>query len=499
MRQGLMTSRFWIAAIAVTLAAALTVIVIQIRTGSDEVAQAVEPTVGEGLSPLSDRRVVTGWIPYYDLEEGVASVTSKPSVISEVSAFWYRATQKSQVRAMTGNWRPESDLTAAIDELHLSGVAVFATVKDDGFNGPMMWRLLSDADKRNKLVDSVVSMVERTGADGAEIDFEGMNFEGTAKQRTGIKRLFPVFLKRLQEELHRDDAVLAIALPARRSASDPNWEVIDYDAIGKVVDRARVMTYDYHVQEGNPGPIGPYAWTRDVMENARHQFRGVPLSIGTFAIGYNWYVRTLRGNCPDAVEGSTAPTHSQVLGLADDYNARILWSKDAREHHFDYRRPYPEHGRCVTLRRVWFGDARSAEERLRLANRLGIQGIVVWPLGYEDPRLWTRARSVAASINPAPAKIAISAPNSVLEGEPFDIAGRFSVSGTPLADIEAALQRRIPGRSWSTVDTVITGAAGRATVATSSQRTFEWRWRIAASWDWRQSFSPDTRVSVTQP
>ena len=499
MRHGLMTNRFMTASIAVALASALTVLVVQIRGNSDDVAHAVEPTVGAGLSPLSDRRVVTGWIPYYDLEEGVASVTSKPSVISEVSAFWYRATEKSLVRPMAGNWHPESDLTAAIDELHLSGVAVFATVKDDGFNGPMMWRLLSDADKRNKLVDSVVSMVERTGADGAEIDFEGMNFEGTAKQRTGIKRLFPVFLKRLQEQLHRDDAVLAIALPARRSASDPHWEVIDYDAIGKVADRARVMTYDYHVASGDPGPIGPYAWTRDVMEHARRQFRGVPLSIGTVAYGYNWYVKTLRGNCPNEVKGSTAPTHSQVMGLANDYNAKILWSKDAREHHFDYRRPYAEHGRCVTLRRVWFGDAKSAEERLRLANRLGIQGIAVWPFGFEDPRLWARARTVAASINPAPAKITISAPTSVIEGEAFDIAGRFTVNGTPLAGVDAALQRRIPGRTWSTVDVVTTGAAGRATAATSSQRTFEWRWRIAASWDWRPSYSPDTRVSVTQP
>ena len=155
------------------------------------------------------------------------------------------------------------------------------------------------------------------------IAFEEMNFEGSAKQRTGIKKLYPVFLEQLQAKLNARDALLSVALPPRRSASDPYWEVIDYDAIGKVVDRARVMTYDYHVPTGAPGPIGPYGWTRDAMEYAHNQFRGVPLSVGTPVYGYNWYLKTVRGSCPSSVKGPTIPTHGQILTLADDYNADV--------------------------------------------------------------------------------------------------------------------------------------------------------------------------------
>lgn len=496
-----MGTRASIKVVAVTLSCvtAFSAVLLGSRLAADDQAQALQPAVGEGLSPLSERRVVTGWIPYYDLEEGVASVTARPSVIAEVSAFWYRATEKSQVRPMAGNWHPEPDLIAAIGELHASGVAVFATVKDDGFNGPEMWRLLSSQQRRNALIDAVATMVERTGADGAEIDFEGMNFGGTAKQRTGIKRLFPAFLGRLQERLHRDDALLSIALPPRRSASDPFWEVIDYDAIGKVVDRARVMTYDYHVPSGDPGPIGPYGWTRDVIEHAKGQFRGVPVSIGTVAQGYNWYVKTLQGRCPNSVKDPTVPTHGQVLDLADDYNANVQWSKEAREYHYDYRRPYTEHGNCVTLRRVWFGDARSANERLLLAKRLGVQGIAVWPFGFEDSRLWARARDVAESINPGAAKAVIAAPSAAVAGDDFEVTGRLTVKGTPVVGEPVILQKRVPGRTWSQASEVITTTNGLLTAPASAQRTLDWRWKVPAGWDWRVSYSPARRVVVSQP
>jgi spore germination protein YaaH len=485
--------------VTLVFATALGGVLLGSRWAPGDRAVALEPAVGEGLSPLSERRVVTGWIPYYDLEEGIASVTARPSVIAEVSAFWYRATEKSQVRPMAGNWHPEADLISAIDELHASGVAVLATVKDDGFNGPEMWRLLSSQQRRNALVTEVTTMVERTGADGAEIDFEGMNFVGTAKQRTGIKRLFPIFLERLQERLHQENALLSVALPPRRSASDPFWEVIDYDAIGKVVDRAKVMTYDYHVPAGNPGPIGPYGWTREVVEHAKRQFRAVPISIGTMAQGYNWYVKTLRGQCPNSVKGPTVPTHGQVLDLANDYNAKVQWSRDAREYHYDYRRPYSEYGNCVTLRRVWFGDARSANERLLLAKRLGVQGIAVWPFGFEDSRLWARARDVAESIKPGTAKAGIGGATSVAPGESFEVTGRITVKGTPVVGEPVVLQKRVPGRSWGPVSETVTGADGRLTVLVSAQRTLDWRWKVPAGWDWQLSYSPPRRVVVSQP
>ncbi|MCZ3389771.1 MAG: hypothetical protein LH645_11815 [Actinomycetia bacterium] len=53
---------------------------------------APSPTTTVGLSPLSERRVVTGWISHRDFSAGIASVVAHADVVSEISPFWYRAT-----------------------------------------------------------------------------------------------------------------------------------------------------------------------------------------------------------------------------------------------------------------------------------------------------------------------------------------------------------------------------------------------------------------------
>ena len=46
---------------------------------------ATSPTTTAGLSPLSDRRVVTGWIPYWDFADGVTAVVDNADVVAEIS------------------------------------------------------------------------------------------------------------------------------------------------------------------------------------------------------------------------------------------------------------------------------------------------------------------------------------------------------------------------------------------------------------------------------
>jgi spore germination protein YaaH len=461
---------------------------------SGDEAIEVTPAASGVLSPLSDRRVVTGWIPYWSLDEGMASVLDHPSVFAEVSPFWYSITRSAGVGPMPENFHDESELVTAINELHAAGIAAFPTVNDAGFDGHDMARLLGDKAKRTNLVQALVSMVDRTGADGVDIDFESMNWGGTGRERTAVKHLFPVFLERLQNAVHADGKLLSVALPPRRSASDDNWETIDYDAIGRVVDRARVMTYDYSTDQ--PGPIGPIRWTRDVVEYAHREFKGVPLSVGVAGYGRNWYVKTLRGSCPGAAKKTVDPTTLQAFERADEFNADIRWSKDAQESHYDYRRPYPEYGRCVVLRRVWFGDGRSAEARLQLAKRLGVQGIAVFSFGFEDPRLLPKARSFAASLNPDPAKVTIQAPDAATAGDVITVSGRVSVSGTPLGSLTVTLQKRVPHRSWQNVADVTTGANGGVSWSPTAQRTLDWRWKVPAGWDWRTSYSGSHRVVI---
>ena len=450
------------------------------------------------LSPLSDRRVATGWIPWWRLDAGVASVVATPDVFTEVSPFWYTATPHATVVPQDHKQPAESVLISAIQNLHAVGVRALPTVNDTGMDASSMAALLSDPTSRTALIASLSSMVQRVGADGVDIDFEGMNF-GPGTDRTTVRKKFPVFLGELQQSLHTQGSLLSVSVPARLSSTDPNWEVYDYAAIAPNVDRVRVLTYDYSYAGSDPGPVAPAGWVDSVAKYARSEFGKVPVSMGQPAYGYNWYIKTLSGTCPAGTgEKTTAvPTTQQALALADQYNVTPVWDKTSGEYHFTYHRPYPDGGSdCVVLREVWFEDARSVKTKLGIVAPRHVQGLAFWTLGVEDPRSWDVIHRFAASLTPAPAVSTLHAPGALGYGAQLTLSGTFHAGGQPIVNQAVDIQRRVPGGSWVTVDSTTTNGLGAAGYATTATRTYEWRLRVAPGWDWSAGATGAARVLV---
>ena len=150
----------------------------------------------------------------------------------------------------------------------------------------------------------------------------------------------------------------------------------------------------------------------------------------------------------------------------------------------------------MVLRRVWFGEGRSALARLQLAHRLGIQGIAVWRLGEEDPKLWKKAETLAQGLSPAPARSSINGPGTVTYGAGFTVDGTFSVSGLPLAGKTVTILKRVPGKAWAVAGTATTLSDGTVSTPQVAARTLDWRLRLAAGWDWAATSTPVATVAV---
>ncbi|HVQ88330.1 MAG TPA: glycosyl hydrolase family 18 protein [Actinomycetes bacterium] len=471
-------------------------------SSSSSSSSTVEPSTGKAvagvLSPLSDRRVATGWIPWWQLSEGVASVVDHPQLFSEAAVHWYRVTRSSTVVKLESGVPDETALIDGVNSLHAAGVRVLVSATDVGMDSNSMARVLEDPSRRSALISSLVATVNRTGADGVDLDFEAMNFPA-GPQRAVISRKFPIFLKGLQTSLHRSGHLLSLSVPARTSDQDSNWSIYDYSDFAPYIDRARVLTYDHSFFDTAPGPVAPIDWVDQITRYAKSEFRGVPLSLGLPGYGYNWYIKKLSGTCTDAmgVKSTQPPTAQQALALVDSYNADLKWDKQSAESFFTYRRPYTDGGaHCVVLRKVWFEAARSAAAKLSILRQRHVQGFSVWALGTEDPRTWNVLHRYAAKLNPGPAAARLDAPNSISAGSNVSLVGRFRVGGLPVQSEDVTVQRRVRGGEWSSVGTVTTNAFGRATFDAAPSRTLEWRMRLPAAWDWANTFSPLQRVVV---
>ena len=335
------------------------------------------------------RPVASGWIAYWRLDDGLASTLAHAELFNDVAMYWYSATRRSTVVEQEPGSQPDQTLLdQAVTSLQAQGIRVFLTVNDQGFTASSMAGLLKDRQRRALLIDNLVAKAQLSGADGIDIDFESMNVGSVGSARTAVKKEFPVFLGKLQASLHRKGLRLSVALPPRTGPRDANWEVFDYRAIAGNVDRARVMTYDFHVMNGPPGPIAPIEWVAHVARFASAHF-GRRLSLGMPAYGYNWFVKRLSGTCPNVALAPTFGSTRSLVAVAKREHVTPTYVRSVTGSTFTYNRAFSKGGdSCRVRRTVWYEDARSVASKLTLLRRYHIRSVALWTLGGERATTW---------------------------------------------------------------------------------------------------------------
>ncbi len=160
-----------------------------------------------------------------------------------------------------------------------------------------------------------------------------------------------------------------------RDQSEFNYEnlpayISDYSAIGQSADQLILMAYDYHWSSGDPGPIAPVDWIRNVWSYAQ-TYRLPPgrLSIALPAYAYDWPV----DGSGKTLHEATDLTFTQVV--AADWPK--VGSQDG-ETHYTYR---DSRG---GVHQVW--DAASGlEVKTALVRQFCGCSVMAWKMGNADP------------------------------------------------------------------------------------------------------------------
>ena len=184
--------------------------------------------------------------------------------------------------------------------------------------------------------------------------------------------------------------------------SASGYWVYDHGAIAPVVDRIRLMAYDYSVEQA--GPIAPLWWVADAIASTSavvpEEFHD-KLVLGVGPYGRNWVVGT-QGECPPDAEGRTNVFARSVLDLAEQRGGVPSFDPATDEWSFAYSLTVEGATTCIQNRIVRWIDAEGVAGRTELARRAGWGGVSLWALGYEDDEVWQAL--VTASRTPLPAE-----------------------------------------------------------------------------------------------
>lgn len=149
-------------------------------------------------------------------------------------------------------------------------------------------------------------------------------------------------------------------------------DAYDYQKIASLVDTVVVMAYDEHWMNNNPGPIASDGWFRKNLINITSKIAKGKLALVLGNYGYDW----------EKGKNGKAVTFEEAQTLIRESEADMLFDTGSENPHFTY---FDEQDR---EHQVWYLDAITLYNQIMIAEDTGIENIMLWRLGSEDPSFW---------------------------------------------------------------------------------------------------------------
>ncbi len=307
-------------------------------------------------------REVFGYYPYW-----VGGYTDlRWDLLSTVAYFSADVSADGTLGDLHG-WPPVDLISTA----HVHGVRVVLVATC--FSSSSISTLLSSPAYRTALVNNLLGQVESAGADGVNIDFEGVS--GSQKQNLSV------FFWELADSFHTriPGSHVTMATPA------VDWQnAFDYSELALAGEGLMVMGYDYHWSgSGTTGPVAPLegwgtynvTWTvEDYLYWTGYQRDKIILGVPYY--GYEW---PCAGPEPGSVTTGTgiAKTFRVAEPLAQSVGK--LWDTASSTPWYRFE--------VSPWRQGWYDDWQSAEAKYDLVNAEDLAGSGIWALRYDSDRV----------------------------------------------------------------------------------------------------------------
>lgn len=456
------------------------------------------------------RKIVSGWIPYYGIKNGLTTAIANQDLIKEVSPFWYSVKSATTITDQYAAAKLTDPMSVPIGTLRNLGFTIVPTMTD-GTDKLVLSGILGDDAQRASLVTTITSLVRTNNFDGIDLDFENFAFTDGKASWSGTQPRWIQFVKELATTLHNEKKLLFITSPVD---FDPKvraggYSVYSWREIAPYIDRLRIMTYDYSTSA--IGPIGPLPWVEDAIKYATSVVPASKVFIGVPGYGRDW-VDSVSGTCPVEVQG-TITTKAKAAtfvmrdaaNLAASYGATPVYKDKEGEVTFSYAKTFTGQNAsglpttCTAKRVAWYQDSRSYVERAKLVAKYRLGGIVLWTMGMEDATTMPAVRAFAQTIAPdvVVSSLALDKKNAQF-GDAINISTLFSLPDKqPIANLPIRIESKNSDGSWRKIYEGVTDSNGKVSVSALLGSSSILRATSESSWERLASQSAENGATIS--
>jgi spore germination protein YaaH len=153
----------------------------------------------------------------------------------------------------------------------------------------------------------------------------------------------------------------------------PEDEQYNLKRLQHINDFLFVMAIDQHYDGSNAGDISNQHWVEEILDEVCSVVPSEKVILTFAAGGYDW---------PENSIGVSAG-YQQAISTAQEKKSKITFDPVSANLHYNYL------GNDGFNHIVYFTDAATNFNIIRMADDWATGGVALWRLGAEDPRLWT--------------------------------------------------------------------------------------------------------------
>jgi len=309
---------------------------------------------------------VNGYIEPSTADKETATVREVGEYLTYISPFSYQA-------KADGTLTPINDaaILAESKRHRIAPLLVVTNFANGNFDTQLVDKILTDTALQDKLIGSIIYVLQSKGYYGVNVDFERISPEN--------KENYNNFLRRLVVALHPLDYVVSTALaPKTSDAQTGAWHgAHDYKAHGEIVDFVIIMTYEWGWSGGPPYAVAPVDLVEDVIRYATSVIPSRKIVMGMPLYGYDWPLPYMPGG-----KWARRLSPQDAIRIAAERGATIRFDAQTQSPTYRY------YGDNTIQHEVWFEDARSVRAKLLLVNKYDLRGVSYWLLGLSFPQNW---------------------------------------------------------------------------------------------------------------
>jgi len=382
-------------------------------------------TIDRAAPSAGLRKEVFGYFPYWFIDRWNLV---DYALVSTVAYFSGEAQADGSIGNTHGWPRYPGDPSAGahvinmINAAHGAGVKVVLCITN--FDGNEIHSIVSDSTHRTTLIQQTLALVEAGGADGVNINFEGIQ---------GISRdAVTDFMKALADTFHtRIPGSQVSCAPTDFDTRPGDWDIA---AINQSIDLFFFQGYGYGYR-GSPvtTPVGlltntPFWGSLNVTTLIDFVLARIPATkvvLGVPHFGYRWPTSSPEAKASTLGQG-VAFYYPDALGYVDSYGRQ--WDALALN-------PWYRYETSGTWYQGWYDDPESMSYKYQFVWSRDLMGVGMWSLGMDGSNhdIWDVlalyfADSTYAGLPPRVPTL------SVVEDSSSDTEGRVMVSWAARAD-----------------------------------------------------------------